>query len=85
VVTVLVGSRYGQVRPVEPVHVEPGTIPDLKPGSDGPGPGGGTAHEPTAEEAKLADAVRRAVADKLGVTEAKVIQVLVDRPGQPRR
>lgn len=75
-VTVLLGSRYGQVRPVKPVQMEPGEVrSDLKPGSDGPGPA----------EAALADAVRREVAARLGLTDARLIEVLVDRPGQPRR
>lgn len=74
-VTVLLGSRYGQVRPVEPVQTGPEAVPDVKPGSDGQGPA----------EAALADAVRREVAARLGLTDARLIQVLVDRPGQPRR
>lgn len=76
-VTVLLGSRYGQVRPVKPVRVPPGA-------------GGGSAEEQGTEvsaerEARLAEAVRREVAAQLGLSDGRLIQVLVDREGQPRR
>lgn len=75
-VTVLFGSRYGQVRPVEPVGQAGG-------GRDAAGVG--TAQPPAEAEAALAEAVRREVAARLGLTDARLIQVLVDRSGQPRR
>lgn len=79
-VTVLVGSRYGQARPVEPVRAVEGG----KPAEGGPA-ATGTAGEPTEAELALADAVRREVAARLGLTDVRLIQVLVDRQGQPRR
>ncbi|MFZ5824045.1 MAG: stage III sporulation protein AF [Bacillota bacterium] len=81
-VTVVVtpGSRYGQVRPVEPVRVAPS-------GSEAPGtaPAAGQEEEPMEAEIALAEDVRREVAARLGLSDGRLIQVLVDRPGQPRR
>ncbi len=69
-VTLQPGSRFGQVRPVEPVRA---------------GPGSRAVDPPVEAEPALADPVRRAVASHLGLTDLNLIQVLVDRPGQPRR
>lgn len=83
-VTVVVtpGSHYGQVRPVEPVRVAP--APD---GPDSPGttPAAGQEEPPAEADLALAEAVRREVAARLGLSDGRLIQVLVDRPGQPRR
>lgn len=74
-VAVLPGSRFGQVRPVAPVKPPSGSLPDVKPGSDGQGPA----------EAALAEAVRQKVADRLGLTDTQRIEVRIDHPVQPRR
>ncbi|MFZ5816802.1 MAG: stage III sporulation protein AF [Bacillota bacterium] len=74
-VTVAVGSRFGQVRPVDPVQVAPAPA-----GGSGPDPA-----PPSQADRALAEAVRREVAAQLGLADVRLIQVLVERPGQPRR
>lgn len=75
-VTLRLGSRFGQVRPVEPVRVQQGEGPE--------GPAAG-ATPPLAAEVGLVDQVRREVAQQLGLADLSPIQVLIERSGQPRR
>lgn len=79
-VMLLLGSNRGEVRPVAPVRVVPG--PGGEGTATGPSP---EASALSAEEAALAEAVRREVAAHLGLSDAKLVQVQIDRPVQRRR
>lgn len=72
-VRLLLGSRHGQVRPVEPVKV------------GGEATSATAASLPTPAEAPLAEAVRREVANQLGLTDGRQIEILIERHESPRR
>ena len=70
-VTVLLGSRFGQVRPVTPVRI----------GGEEEAAGGGAGarvRAPTPAEASLAEAVRRQVAEELGLADAGQVTVWIE-------
>lgn len=70
-VTAQLGSRFGQVRPVDPV----------KTGAGEPA----TERKPAVADPVLANSIRQAVAERLGIADSSLIQVLVDQPGELRR
>ncbi|BAD40842.1 stage III sporulation protein AF [Symbiobacterium thermophilum] len=70
-VTVVLGSRFGQVRPVAPVRI----------GGEEQAAGGGAgtrARAPTPAETPLAETVRRQVAEQLGLTDASQVTVWIE-------
>jgi hypothetical protein len=72
-VRLVLGSRLGQVRAVEPVQIG-GGVQQAK-----------TTSPPTAAEAPLAEAVRREVANQLGLADGRQVEILIERHESPRR
>jgi len=70
-VTVLLGSRFGQVRPVAPVRIGG----EEQAAGDGSGP---RVRAPTPAEAPLAEAVRRRVAEQLGLAGSDMVTVWIE-------
>ncbi len=77
-VTVLLGSRFGQVRPVAPVRI--GGEEEAAGGGSG-----GRVRAPTPAELPLAEAVRRQVAEQLGLTDAGLVSVWIESVESPGR
>jgi len=72
-VRLLLGSRHGQVRPVEPVEI------------GGAAPRETAVGLPTAAETPVAEAVRREVVNQLGLTDGRQVEILIERHESPRR
>jgi len=71
-VVVLLGSRFGQVRPVEPVRI--GRADDVA----GGGADRARTRLPLPAEAPLAEAVRLQVAEQLGIADPQNVTVLIE-------
>ena len=77
-VTVLLGSRFGQVRPVAPVRIGG----DEETAGNGSGP---KVRQPTAVELPLAEAIRRQVAEQLGISDVGQVTVWIESAEPPGR
>ncbi|WP_374712125.1 stage III sporulation protein AF [Symbiobacterium terraclitae] len=78
-VTLLLGSRFGQVRPVEPVRIggAGGQAEEAR--------GGTTVRAPLPEEAPIAEAVRQQVAEQLGIGDPSAVAVWIAGTARPGR